>query len=90
LLKRIGKDRSGKDRPEKSQRRAATVLGIITAAKRPLKSHEIHGALSISVVERNVDFVRRKLRTPVEELCGPILEVTADGGIDLIHPTAKE
>lgn len=86
---RIGKSGPGKIGPEKSRRRAALVLSILATAKRPLTVNELQGAISISLVTRNVDFHGRKLRGSFQELCGPIIESRLDGIIELIHPSAR-
>jgi hypothetical protein len=79
-----------KNRPEKARQRAIFILEIITSATRTLQNHEIQGALSIRVNDQTIDVDRRKSRIPLDELCGPIVEVHLNGVIDLIHPTAKK
>jgi len=78
-----------KHKSQKSQSRAQLVLGLLTAARRSLYLHEVQGALSICLVNKMVDFERRHSRTPLDELCGPILEIHANGVVNFVHPTAK-
>ncbi len=66
------------------------VLETIVTAKRPLKVHELKGALSIRTQDKNVDFAKRPPKTPFSELCGPLVEVHADDIVSLVHPTAKK
>ena len=79
-----------KGRTEKTQQRTKRVLEIISTARRPLKVHELQGALSIRLQDMSVDFMRRRSITPFNELCGPLVEVHADDVVSLVHPTAKQ
>ena len=81
--------RLSKNKSEKSRLRAKFILEIITSATRALHSHEIQGALSIRVDNQTIDFNRRRSVVPLEDVCGPIIEVHSNGVIDMIHPTAK-
>ncbi|OQV01238.1 NACHT domain-containing protein [Cladophialophora immunda] len=63
-------------------------LGWMTCAARPLKWHEIQGAMAISVDEQEVDFQRRRIRETAQDLCGPLVTVYRDRVI-LVHSTAK-
>ena len=62
---------------------------MITVAKRSLWLHEIQGALSIRLDDKSIDLENRKIRKHLKEICGPIVEVHEDGGVELIHHTAK-
>jgi len=91
MLVRIGKASSrNPNQLAKRLQRAKLVLTLITTAHRPLYAHEIQGALAINIGERNVDFESRYLRSPLDDLCGPIIQLHQSGIVDLIHPTAKE
>lgn len=88
-----------KGRRERSRERIARILELLITARRPLKVHEIQGALSIRLEDSSVDFARRRLLTPssqscgsnpFSELCGPIIEVHADETASLVHLTAKQ
>lgn len=79
-----------KGRSEKSQKRTARILETILTARRPLKLHEIQGALSINVEDSSVDFAKRRSLAPLGDVCGPIVEIHADDTIALVHPTAKQ
>ena len=85
ILGRLRKTRAGK-----SQQRILRVLEIIITTRRPLKVHEIQGALSIQLRDKSVDFAKRKSLTPFSELCGPLVEVHDDDIVSLVHPTAKQ
>ncbi|KAI9869154.1 MAG: hypothetical protein M1813_002978 [Trichoglossum hirsutum] len=73
----------------KSQQRSKLILGMITAAKRPLLIHEIQGAMSIRLEDRSIEFENRRLRTHIKELCGPLVDVDSSGAVVLVHPTAR-
>lgn len=79
-----------KGRSKKNQRRTAHILEIIITARRPLKIHEVQGALSIRLEDSSVDFAKRRSLTPLGDICGPIVETHADDTISLVHPTAKQ
>jgi hypothetical protein len=68
---------------------AARLLGWLVCAKRPLKWHEIQGAVAIDLEERNVDFEERQLRVTSKSLCGSLVEHRSDGSVELVHLTAK-
>ena len=55
-----------------------------------MKTHEVQAALSIHLEDGSIDFERRRLRTSLSDLLGPIVEEHLNGIIELIHPTAKE
>ncbi|KAL2066161.1 hypothetical protein VTL71DRAFT_2232 [Oculimacula yallundae] len=91
MLIRIGKSHSSNSNQlEKRRQRAKLVLTLITTSQRPLYEHEIQGALSINLEQKNVDFEGRHSRFPLDDLCGPIITVRHNGVVDLIHPTAKD
>ena len=79
-----------KGRTEKTQERIKRILEIILTARRPLRIHELQGALSIRIQDMSVEFMRRRSMTPFNELCGPLVEVHADDAVSLVHPTAKQ
>ncbi|KAH8587440.1 hypothetical protein B0O99DRAFT_747604 [Bisporella sp. PMI_857] len=91
MLVRIGKASSkNPSQLEKCLKRAKLILTLITTSQRALYVHEIQGALAINLEEKNVDFGNRHSRFPLDDLCGPIIQVLKNGIVDLIHPTAKE
>lgn len=91
MLVRIGKTSSkNPNQLEKRLQRAKLVLTLVTTSRRALYSHEIQGALAINLEEQNVNFENRHSRFPLDDLCGPIIQVHQNGIVDLIHPTAKE
>jgi hypothetical protein len=63
------------------------ILGWVVCVKRPLRMHEIQGAVSIDLDGKTVDYGRR-LRDEVKELCGCLVDVR-DGKLELVHTTAK-
>jgi len=68
---------------------ATRLLGWLVCAKRPLKWHEIQGAISIDLEAQDVDFEERRLRVDSKDLCGSLVEKRTDGSIELVHLTAK-
>ena len=90
MLVRIGKADSKRGPLEKRVRRANLVLQLLTTASRALYVHEIQGALAINPEEQNVDFESRHSRLPLDDLCGPIIQVHQNDLVEMIHPTAKE
>jgi hypothetical protein len=68
---------------------AAKILGWLACAKRPLKWHEIQGAVSTDLQTQQVDLERRKLRVDAKDLCGSLVERHSDGTVELVHLTAK-
>jgi len=90
MLVRIGKARPIERAPEKRMARANLVLELITTAKRGLYVHEIQGALAISIKDRDISFERRHTRWPLDDLCGPIVQIHQNDLVEMIHPTAKE
>ena len=68
---------------------AKRLLGWVVCAKRPLKWHEIQGAVSIDLKEESVEFDARQLRVNARELCGSLLQIRPGDRVDLVHRTAR-
>jgi hypothetical protein len=68
---------------------AQKLLGWMVCARRPLKWHEIQGAVSIDPVEQTIDFDGRKLRIHIRDLCGSLIQVLPGDRVELVHSTAK-
>ena len=68
---------------------ARRLLGWVVCAKRPLKWHEIQGAVSIDLKEESVEFDARRLRVNARELCGSLLQIQPGDRVDLVHRTAR-
>ncbi|KAI9858937.1 MAG: hypothetical protein M1813_007239 [Trichoglossum hirsutum] len=68
---------------------AQKLLGWMVCARRPLKWHEIQGAVSIDPVEQTIDFDDRKLRIHIRDLCGSLIQVLPGDRVELVHSTAK-
>lgn len=68
---------------------AAMLLGWLVCAKRPMKWHEIQGAMSIALETEEVDFKGRQLRLDSKDLCGSLVENRSDGCVELVHLTAR-
>jgi hypothetical protein len=68
---------------------AQKLLGWMVCAKRPLKWHEIQGAVSMDLDGQTIDFDDRKLRTHIQELCGSLIQVLQGDRIELVHNTAR-
>jgi len=90
MLVRIGKADCKRGPLEKRLRRAKFILQLIITASRPLYVHEIQGALAINLEEQNVDFGGRYSTLPLDDLCGPIIQIHKNDLVEMIHPTAKE
>lgn len=63
---------------------------MVVSARRPLKIHELQGILSIRLEDQSIDIENRRYLHHFKELCGPIIEVTEDGSVELVHATAKK
>lgn len=68
---------------------ARELLGWMICARRPLKWHEIQGAVSTDLVAQTVDFENRKLRLDIRELCGSLIQELPGYRLELVHSTAK-
>ncbi len=68
---------------------AHKLLGWMVCARRPLKWHEIQGAVSIDLDEQTIDFDDRKLRIHIRDLCGSLIQVLPGDRVELVHSTAK-
>jgi hypothetical protein len=69
---------------------ARKLLGWMICARRPLKWHEIQGAVSIDPVGQTVNFDDRKLRVHIRDLCGSLVQVLPGDRVELVHSTAKQ
>lgn len=79
-----------KNQPTRRWQRAKFGLDVLVMATRPLKTHEIQGALSICLEDGRIDFEGRRSVTPLDELLGAMVEVHVDNSIDFIHPSARQ
>jgi L-amino acid N-acyltransferase YncA len=68
---------------------AQKLLGWMVCAKRPLKWHEIQGAISTDTVHQTIHFDERRLRIHVRDLCGSLIDVLPGDRVELVHWTAK-
>ena len=67
------------------------VLKWLTLARRPLQWREIQVLKSIDRENQSIDFERQKFRgINAKDLCGPLVNVSDDGTVELIHLTAKQ
>ncbi len=69
---------------------AEKLLGWMVCARRPLKWHEIQGAVSIDPEEQTVNFDDRKLRIHIRDVCGSLIQVLPGDRVELVHSTAKK
>ena len=69
---------------------ARQLLGLLACTKRPLRWHEIQGAVSIDLDLKSCDFNENSFRVGAKELCGSIVEIRSDGTVELVHITAKQ
>ncbi|CAI7571231.1 unnamed protein product [Penicillium pancosmium] len=65
------------------------VLQWLTLARRPLEWREIQVLKSIDRREQSIDFERQRFHVDAKDLCGPLVNVSEDGTVELIHLTAK-
>jgi hypothetical protein len=65
------------------------LLTWMVCAKRPMNWREIQCGISIDLDDQTVDWDRRKFRVDSKELCGSLVEISANGIIILVHHTAK-
>jgi hypothetical protein len=65
------------------------LLGWISCSKRPLKWHEIQGAVSIDIEDQSIDFDGRRLCTNIRDLCGSLIDVLPGDTVQLVHGTAR-
>ncbi|TVY90638.1 C2H2 finger domain transcription factor, partial [Lachnellula willkommii] len=76
--------------PKDSEREITQkLLGWIVSAKRPLKWHEIQGAVSINTKDKSVDFDTSHLAIDIRDLCGSLVDVLPGDRVQLVHETAK-
>lgn len=77
--------------PEEPEGEAARkLLGLLVCARRPLRWHEIQGAVSVDLGTRSIDFDRRQLRVDSKDLCGSLVEISSGGIISLVHASARQ
>lgn len=61
----------------------------MTCARRPLKWHEIQGAISTNTKDRTIDFTQR-FRIHIREICGSLINELSGERLELVHSTAKQ
>ncbi|KAI9819644.1 MAG: hypothetical protein M1827_007094 [Pycnora praestabilis] len=79
-----------RNQPEKSKERVKAGLKVMVTSKRPLRIHELQGALCVRLGNQGLDFEKRRSVTPVHEGYGSLVEKHSDDTIDFVHPTAKQ
>jgi len=67
---------------------ARKVLGWMTIAKRPLKWHEIQGALSIDTGNGTAEFAQHRSPVHIRELCGSLINDLYGDRLELVHTSA--
>ena len=65
------------------------LLGWMVCARRPLKWHEIQGAVSMNPTSRVINFDDDRLRVHIRDLCGSLVQVLPGDRVELVHSTAK-
>ena len=65
-------------------------MEALVSARRPLKVHEVQAILSIRLNDKSIDLESRRYLHHLKDLCGPIIDVAADGTVELVHSTAKK
>jgi hypothetical protein len=71
------------------QAQSLRLLTWMVCAKRPMKWREIQCAISIDLDDQIVDWDRKRFAVDSKELCGSLVELHADGTVNLVHHTAK-
>jgi len=61
----------------------------MTRSRRPLKWHEIQGAISTDTSDYTVDFVGRKSRVHIREMCGSLINDLSGDRLELVHSSAR-
>ncbi|KAK5046236.1 hypothetical protein LTR84_008379 [Exophiala bonariae] len=69
---------------------ARKILGWVTCSVRPLKWHEIQGALSVNTTDRDINFAGRRSRVHVREICGSLISNLSGDRVELVHMSAKD
>ncbi|KAK3997924.1 hypothetical protein QBC44DRAFT_376363 [Cladorrhinum sp. PSN332] len=75
---------------ESSREVTKKLLGWISCAKRPLRWHEIQGAMSLDLEDGTINSDDLRLVQDSKELCASLVEVHPDQTIALVHPTVKD
>jgi hypothetical protein len=83
-------DRIRTDQDSNEVEIARKILGWMACARRPLKWHEIQGAISTKIAEGTIDFVRHRSRKHIREICGSLVNDLSGDRLELIHSTAKQ
>ncbi|KAI0155131.1 hypothetical protein GGR57DRAFT_464218 [Xylariaceae sp. FL1272] len=86
ILERIFEDTTGRGSGSDTFRQA---LGWIVCARRPLRWAEIQGALCIDLETQKLNQERKVVDSP-KHLFASLVEVQADGTVELVHNTAGE
>lgn len=65
------------------------VLGWIASSARSLRWREVQGAIIVDLDRQHIDMDKKMLESP-KELFASLVEVHADGTVELIHETLRE
>jgi len=68
---------------------AEKILGWLACSRRPLKWHEIQGALCMGTTDGTFD-QKRRLIPDAKELCGALVELQSDETVQFVHTTARK
>jgi len=68
------------------------ILGWVTTAIRPMTVEELSVALAIEIGSSAIDEgeIVLRLESDVRELCGPMLKITGDGTVQIVHMSVKD
>ena len=64
------------------------LLGWLACARRPLKWHEIQGAITVNLNE-GVISAKQQFHEDCKDLCLSLVEITSDQTVTLVHSTTK-
>jgi hypothetical protein len=76
--------------PQSRRNNALKLLGWVAYAKRPLRWHEIQGAMAIDTVDGVFDpSLKFAEMEDCKDVCASLIEESTDGLVVLVHSTAK-
>ncbi|KAF5532222.1 C2H2 C2HC zinc finger [Fusarium mexicanum] len=78
-----------RNNPNHNQRAMAEkIVSLVLCSRRPLRSRELQGAISIDPQEQTVDSTLR-LSMDMRDICGSLIEIVPGGAVELVHATAS-
>ncbi|KAL9618244.1 MAG: hypothetical protein Q9160_007014 [Pyrenula sp. 1 TL-2023] len=79
------------ENPNRGERiEAERLLNWIVCAKRPLRWHEIQGAVAIDLDAGEVDVESHLIYDNAKDICGSLVTILKDNSITMVHGTARQ